>query len=153
MDALFIFGAKYLFLVIAAIAGVYFLKLPRTQQKKMLLFAVVTLPLMFLALRAAGFLYYDARPFVVGNFTPLIPHAPDNGFPSDHTMLCAAIATIVFPFNKKISAALWLLTVFVGISRVYTGVHHFVDVLGSMLIAILVGALVYYALKHFKKLA
>ena len=48
-----------------------------------------------------GHLYYNPRPFVVGNFTPLISHSVDNGFPSDHVLLASAIASILYFFSKK----------------------------------------------------
>ena len=139
MNLFFIFGAQYLYLIIALIAGVFFFKQPRNVQKHMALFAVIALPAIYITAKIGNMFYNDPRPFVVGNFVPLIPHAPDNGFPSDHTLISSAIAAIVFPFNKKLSLFLWTLALLVGLSRVFVGVHHLVDILGSMVIAGLVG--------------
>lgn len=143
IDALAILGAKYLYIAVVLAAGVYFFTLPRDKQKELALYALISLPLMFIVLKVAGRLYYNARPFVVGHFTPLLPHAPDNGFPSDHTMLSAAFATVVFTYNKKLGAVLWLLTLLVGLSRVYVGIHHYLDIAASMIIAIVIAVLVY----------
>ncbi len=85
---------------------------------------------------AGGSLYYDPRPFVVGHFTPLIPHVPDNGFPSDHALLISAIAMIGMVWNRKLGSALWVLAVLVAAARVYVGVHHTIDVAGSCIISI-----------------
>ena len=55
------------------------------------------------------------------HFEPLIPHEPDNGFPSDHTLLGGAIASLLLPFEKRLSAGAWILTVVFGLCRVYAG--------------------------------
>ena len=93
--SLVFFGAKYLIFIIALIAVVYFFSQPRAKQKEMAIFSVVTLPLIYLASLIAGWLYYNPRPFVVGHFTPLVPHKDSNGFPSDHTLASAAMAVVI----------------------------------------------------------
>jgi undecaprenyl-diphosphatase len=135
MDSIFIFGAKYLILLAPIIGGWYFLDQPRTIQKKMILLGISAGVFTGIAALTAGHLYVDPRPFVVGNFVPLIPHDLDNGFPSDHTLLLALASAVVYPFSRKISGVLWFIAVLVAISRVYVGVHHPIDVIGSMLIA------------------
>ena len=143
LDTLSIIGAKYLFILIAGIAFVYFLKQPRSQQKRIVMFAALTLPVIFIVSKIGALLYNDPRPFVAGHFIPLIRHEPDNGFPSDHVLLCASIAAIIYPSRKSLSLILWALTLLVGISRVHTGLHHSVDVIGSITLAIVVAAIVY----------
>ncbi len=144
--ALAIFGAKYLLVIIVGIALIYFLRQPRPTQRKMLTLAAVACPLILLIARLIAIFYYDPRPFVVGHFAPLIPHDPDNGFPSDHALLGAAISSWAFPFSKKLSAAAWILTLLVGFSRVYVGVHHPIDIAGSIIISILTTSAVYRGL-------
>ena len=138
-----IFGAKYLFLASIAIAGIYFLKVDKHIQKKIILCATITLPLILLVGMIANHIYQNPRPFVVDHFIPLIPHDPDNGFPSDHTLLVAAIAAIGTIFHRRLGALLWSIAILVAVSRVYVGVHHPIDVIGSIVIAILVTCLVY----------
>lgn len=134
MNILIIFIAKYLLFVSAAIAVLYFLKQSRPRQKEMLIFAVVLLPVSYIIAKIFGHFFYDPRPFVAGNFTPLFPHMADNGFPSDHTLLGAAIAFAVFRFNKKLGLLLLGLAVLVGVARVLAGVHHLADIAGSIII-------------------
>lgn len=153
LNALAIFGAQYLYIVLLAIALVWYLIQPRTAQIEMIAWGIVALPVMYLLLVIAGMVYFDPRPFVSDGITPLIVHDPDNGFPSDHTLLCSATASIVFCYNKKLSGTLWLLTALVGASRVYTGIHHMVDIITSMLIAIVITALVWkFVLPVIKRL-
>jgi undecaprenyl-diphosphatase len=143
LDTLSIFGAKYLFIVIAGIALVYFLKQPRSRQRRIVIFAALTLPLTYIVSKIGALLYNDPRPFVAGHFIPVIPHEPDNGFPSDHVLLCAGIAAVIYPSSKSLSLILWALTLLVSMSRVHTGLHHPVDIIGSIIMAIVVAAIVY----------
>lgn len=140
MNILIVFAAKYLIYISVAIALVWFFCEPREKKKEILLFAAVLLPVSYAVAKVAGHFFFDPRPFVAGNFTPLIPHVPDNGFPSDHALAGAAIAFAIFRFNKKIGAFLLLLAVLVGAARVAAGVHHAVDIAASVAIAFLVFA-------------
>ena len=144
MDTLIIFIAKYLVFVSAAIAVFYFLKQPRQKQKEILIFAVVLLPLSYIVAKIVSHFYFDPRPFVVGHFTPLLPHAADNGFPSDHTLFGAAVAFAVFHFNKKLGVLLLFFSILIGFFRVLAGVHHISDILGSIIIVGLVYQLATY---------
>ncbi len=137
MDSFFIFAAKYLFLLPVAIIGIYFLLQPRASWKRMALFAIPAALLTYLFGLLGGHLYFDPRPFVVGHFTPLVPHAPDNGFPSDHTLLVSAIAMIGTFWGRRLGAVLWAVAIIVAIARVYVGVHHPIDVIGSIVFAII----------------
>jgi len=147
LDTLSILGAKYLFVVIAGIALVYFLKQPRDEQKRIVIFAVLALPLTYIVSKIGALLYFDPRPFVVGHFVPLIAHEPDNGFPSDHVLLCASIAALVFPSSKYVGLVLLLLTLLVGASRVHTGIHHTIDIIGSLVMALAIAGLVYLMIR------
>ncbi len=145
MDAFEIFSAKYLFLLPLVILGAYFLTRKWPAQKRMTLFAIPAGILTFSIGYLVRLFYYDPRPFVVGHFTPLIQHAADNGFPSDHTLLVAALAMVGTYWNKWLGVVLWVIVVLVGSARVYTGVHHAIDILASILIAI-VSVIVWYAI-------
>ena len=148
---IFIFGAKHLYLLAGVIAFVWFWKLPKEKKKEAIIFGVIALPVIYIVSKIGAWLYFDPRPFVVGHFTPLIAHAPDNGFPSDHVLLVSAIASLVFPFNKKVSVGIWVIAALVGISRVYVGIHHPVDVVGSAVISIVVSTLAYFVFIRFIK--
>jgi len=151
IDNFFIFSAEYLYIVIGFIAFIYFLKQPRAAKKQIIILAVLALPAVYAVARIIGLLYYNPTPFEVGGFAPLIPHAPDNGFPSDHTLLGAAIASVMYPFSKKVSSIMWAITLLVGVARVYVGVHHLVDIAGSIAIAILVTLLIYTLIRRWNR--
>ena len=142
MNYLIIFGAKYLIYVLILFAAVYIFVQDGQKRRNMAIFALAVLPLSYIVAKISSLLYYDQRPFVIGNFIPLIPHISDNGFPSDHTLLASAVASVILFFNKKIGIGLFALALIVGISRVLAGVHHAVDVLASCVIAVVVSYLV-----------
>ncbi len=143
MNILIIIGAKYLIFFLLLVALGHFLSLSRQKKKRMVIFSLVALPLIYLAAKVAGHFYFDPRPFVVGHFQPLLPHEPDNGFPSDHALLASAVSMIIFFSDKKLGLSLWVLAALVGLSRVLAGVHHPVDILGSMVISVLLASLAY----------
>lgn len=146
MDPLVIFIAQYFYLFVLAFAALFFFLQPRHIQKSMVICGVIVAPLAFVISRIASRLYYDPRPFVVGHFVPLFAHAADNGFPSDHVLLTGAIAMIIFFYNKKWSVPFWALAVLIGWARVASGVHHTVDIAGSIVIVLVSGAVYYFAL-------
>ncbi len=143
MHIIFIFGAKYLIFIVAIIFVLFFLFQERGVRTRLLLFSIAALPAIYIVAKIVALVFYDPRPFVVGHFEPLVAHAPDNGFPSDHALLGGALASVLYPFNKYTSMVLWVLTLMVGVSRVYVGVHHIVDIAGSVVIAIIVSWAIY----------
>ncbi len=148
---IFIFGAEYLYLIVGAVFFVWFLRQSRPKQKEIIILTGMSLFLVFISSTIADHLFYNPRPFVVGHFTPLIPHKPDNGFPSDHVSLLSTIASVVFIFNRRLSVLFWVLALFVGVSRVYVGVHHPIDIIGSIIIATTMVILSRFVMTRFKK--
>lgn len=148
LDSLFIFGAKYLFILSFVIAGIYFLKLPWESKKKIAVFGVISIILIYGIAFIAGHLYDNPRPFVADHFTPLIPHDPDNGFPSDHVLMVSAIAAVVYFSNRKIGLILLGIGILVAISRVYVGVHHPIDVIASVVFSFVGASMAYISLRY-----
>ena len=146
MTTFWILVAKYFVALPLLIGAGLLLSLPRARQKALLVFGVLAGVLALVFARIGGYLYYDPRPFVVGHFTPLVAHAVDNGFPSDHVLLASAVAAVCMYFNRKLGLLLWGIVALIAFARVYVGVHHTVDVLGSMLFSLIAAAVVYRVL-------
>jgi membrane-associated phospholipid phosphatase len=69
------------------------------------------------------------------------------GFVSGHSAVAAALATVAafyLPFRAKV--AVWTLAVFVGIARMYVGVHLPLDVAGGLAMGWAIGSLVHFVL-------
>ena len=147
LNALAIFGARDLIFVMAVVVMASFFVLPKQKQKQMILFAAFLFPVAYLAAKLGSLLFFNARPFAVGGFDPLLPHDADNGFPSDHSLLAAAFVAVALPYKKWGGMILAILAFFVGISRVYVGVHHPIDILASFLIVAVVAPLVFKAIR------
>lgn len=153
LNSIAVFIAEYLYLLVLIIALMFFILQPRAIKKSMILCGIIVAPLAFIISRISSIFYYDPRPFVIGHFTPLIAHAADNGFPSDHTLLAGTIAMIVWFYDKKWSIAIWILALLIGAARVYAGIHHVADIAGSILIAIIAGLIYYFAVRRRERKA
>ena len=141
--------AKYLIFLCGAVTAVLWLTLPNTAKLKFALeFAGASLLSILLSQTIAHF-YFDARPFIVQHKTPLIPHVPDNGFPSDHALLSGALAALVTPFNLPLGIVLWLLALLIGAGRVLALVHHPIDIFGSFAIAVFSAFVVWHLRRWF----
>jgi undecaprenyl-diphosphatase len=137
MDLLIIFGAKYLVIIPALVVLTVLYMLPAHDRVRFTMLALLSLPLAYVLAKVAGHIYFNPRPFVVGNFTPLVQHGVDNGFPSDHTLLASSLAALMTVIRPRIGAILWVIAIVVGISRVLAGVHHTLDIVGAMVIAVI----------------
>lgn len=142
MDTVIIFSARYLYVLELAIAAIYFLLQPTGRRRSIMLLSAIVLPSAYLLGKAASRFYVDPRPFVLGHFTPLIAHAADNGFPSDHMLLASAVAVILFTYHKKAGTVAWAIAFAVGAARVLAGIHHWIDIAGSVAIVLAVMGIV-----------
>ncbi len=144
MNALIVLTAKYLYLIVALVALVYWLSLPRPLKLKLALYGSITAVSAFILAKIGSAIYFDPRPFVSQHILPLYPHAADNGFPSDHTLLAAAIAVAVYSISRKLGVTLFLLALVVGISRVLAHIHSPIDIIGSIGFAVLGGVIAHF---------
>ena len=143
MDTLIIFGAQYLYLIAIAIFAIYFFRLPKERRNRIFVFSLFDLPATYITAMIAGYFYNNPRPFVSEHITPLVSHAADNGFPSDHTLLVAALASILYCYNRTLGFVVFGIALLIGFSRALAGIHHWIDIAGSFAISIGVTAIVY----------
>lgn len=144
MDSIIIFCAKYLYLAVILIAGVYWLTLSKKLKIQLAIFGFVAGLIALALTKIGGSLFYDPRPFVSSNIIPLYAHSADNGFPSDHTVLTAFVAVTIFFASKKLGLVLLLLAIIIGTSRVMAHVHKPIDIIGSLVFAGIGGLTAYY---------
>ena len=128
--------AQYAVFLSVVIAVVVWLRLPRRQKWEFAVMGVIGGVIALALLKLGGALYYDQRPFVTEHIAPLIPHAPDNGFPSDHTLLAMFLAMCVLFYSRRWGIVLVALTIVIGAARVAAHVHHPIDILGAMAFAV-----------------
>lgn len=87
--------------------------------------------------------YVEQRPFVEHTVHTLIPHAADASFPSDHTTGALAISIAILFRNKKLGWPLVIFGLLTGFSRIWVGHHYPIDVLGSIIVSLIVGFLLF----------
>jgi undecaprenyl-diphosphatase len=81
------------------------------------------------------------RPFVALGIEPLLPHAADSSFPSDHTLVGVALVGALAWRVPRLG--LWLLAwaLLVGLARVTAALHYPSDILGSAVLALVLDTL------------
>ena len=144
MDILITLSARYLYIIIGFIAICYWLILPRRLKGQVLVFGLIAAIVTYTLVKIGGAVFYDPRPFVSAHTSPLIPHAVNNGFPSDHTALAAAIAVAIYPISRKFGLGLIALALIVGVSRILAHIHSPIDIIGSFVFAAIGGVVGYY---------
>ena len=135
MTELIIFGAKYLVapvIVSAAIALSYH----KEHRKRLTWTLAIALPFGYALARVAGIFFSHNQPFVVEGFEPLIPHAVDNSFPSDHVLIGGIFSSLALLADRRVGLVLWALTLLVGLARMLAGLHYAVDVLSAAVLAL-----------------
>lgn len=112
--------------------------------KRPLLEAFIATLLALAASWLIGALWHTPRPFMVPVGQTFLEHAPTAAFPSNHAtiMLTMAFSLMLHGGTRRIGRYLLLLALPVAWSRVFLGVHFPQDMLGALLLATGVAALV-----------
>lgn len=144
-----IFAAKYLVFIEAALAvillGFVLYRRPYPAIVRWSVATVIMLILAYAFAKIGAHLYNDPRPFSQDHVKPLISHAADNGFPSDHALLAAAIVAAVLLISPPWAIPFAVLAFLVDWARVGAGIHHVADVIGSS-VFVAIAALIGWAL-------
>lgn len=131
LDQSMIFAAAPL--IYLALLFVFFLGLKgEIREKKAFLLIILALPIAVLLIKTIHLFFFEPRPFVTFNFAPIVMEAANNAsFPSRHTTFAAVLAFAFTYFKSKWSPLLLLLMLWIGLSRVYVGVHYPLDIIGG----------------------
>ncbi|WP_018130377.1 undecaprenyl-diphosphatase [Effusibacillus pohliae] len=112
------------------------------QRERNVLYAAITAALALLINQLIGAVYFHPRPFMLHAVHQLVPHAPDNSFPSDHATGAFALAVAVYLRNRKWGYGMLGLAVAIAFSRVFVGVHYPADVIGGAVVGLVSSLLV-----------
>jgi undecaprenyl-diphosphatase len=143
----------YFFIVSLAILAVYWLRVGRREKVNIVWQLLIGGLWALLLSTIASHVYYDTRPFVTEHVVPIIAHAADNGFPSDHTLLTAFIGFTIYLHSRAVGGVLLLVALLVGIARVAAHIHHPIDIVGSFVIAAISVALVQLLARRWNALS
>ncbi|WP_338448081.1 undecaprenyl-diphosphatase [Niallia oryzisoli] len=149
LNPVMIFIAEYLTLFLAATVMLFWVS--RGNRNRIMIFcAVITFILSEITAKIASFIHSNKQPFAeLPDVNQLIEKAVDNSFPSDHTILFFSFCVTFSLFNKKIGF-LWLIPAcFVGLSRIWVGVHYPSDVVTGAFISIITALVVFLIMPKF----
>jgi undecaprenyl-diphosphatase len=134
--------AQYLLYVLVGIAGLVWLTIDSRRKALLTAEAVLGLVLVGIGLLIAGHLHADPRPFVHDPASkPLFAHAPDNGFPSDHSTAAGLLSVLVFRYKRALGLIVAAGALLIAWARVAAHVHHAQDVVAGLVIGVGLGAL------------
>ena len=138
-----VFLAQYLNWVVALALIVYLLA---TRQSKLWLKLLGSCAMAMLMAYLLGHLYYHPRPFVVGLGQALVPSRDTSSFPSRHLTFYWGLVLPLCGFvrTRRLGVYLVVLGLAEAWARVYVGVHYPLDMVGSMLVALVASSVVWY---------
>ena len=85
---------------------------------------------------------HETRPmYALSDVTPLLPHANDSSFPSDHMLFCFGAAFGFYPLSKKLGFSLMGFGLLVGVAKIYAAQHYPLDILLTILAAFVIALL------------
>ena len=128
-----VFAANYL---IAASVAVFALNWNSRQWLRALGAAILGLVVAVGIAAVLGVIAYEPRPFVAQHFTPLIAHAADSSFPSDHLSALGAITAAGWLSRRSAGVFAAGVSALVGGARVAAGVHYPIDVVAGFLLGV-----------------
>lgn len=134
MNTLAVIIASYFIAIPLSVTLYILFTMPRSERFRFAALLIVGGVLSLLIAKLGNIFIHDPRPFMVGHFEPLIISSRDNGFPSDHTLLASFLGFAVLGRSKIMGAILLVVALAIGLARMYAGVHHSWDVLGSFII-------------------
>ncbi len=153
INLFFSFCAQYLiFIFLILVIVIWFYKEPlsaRIDNKRLFMLSVLSSAVSWLIIdKILGAIYYEKRPFILLHHMNLLFHyTANNSFPSDHSAVSMALASMIFIYNKKLGWGFIFLSVLIGFSRVFSGVHYPDDIIVGFLSGIL-STYIIYLLRH-----
>lgn len=116
----------------------WFSKSQSQQENRKIVLYALTIVILTLGLdKIIEMAYFRPRPFVNHSVTLLLEKSNlDPSFPSNHAAGSFALAFALFWKRRKMGTVLILLACLMAISRIFIGVHYFLDVLAGACIGL-----------------
>ena len=108
--------------------------------------ACIGVVIAILSTKLIGSIWYEPRPFVTHHFVPLVAHAANASFPSDHLAVLGALTIAAWCGWKRLGIIMGGIAILVAFARVYAGIHYVHDVVGGAVLGALCSSVVWYLL-------
>jgi undecaprenyl-diphosphatase len=120
--------------------------------KRKTLIAGVTISVTYLLSMLMKRFFNKPRPFLqqAVHLLPPVPSRKDSSFPSKHTALAFAVSAFVIIYHRTWGLGLWLLSLLVGISRIWMGQHYPSDIVGSAILGNITAFVVMFTEKYWR---
>jgi undecaprenyl-diphosphatase len=142
LDAVAIFCARFLPYLMSLFLVVFFV-----WKKEWLFFIIVLLSGIFarFIINETIYLFYKSkRPAQFEGVKALIPIPKYPSFPSGHASFFFGLSFALFFYNIIIAIIFVILSIIMGISRVFCGVHWFKDILAGMFVGLVSSLFISY---------
>lgn len=132
-DLLMIFGAEYLIYLMLILSFILAV-MGKIPERKALLLFLISFPVLVLVIKFIHLFLYEPRPYFTNDILPLITHKDDASFPSRHASIISAITFAYWYYKSRWTPLFLLFLIWVGIARIYVGVHYPLDILGGFVV-------------------
>ncbi|MFC1630157.1 phosphatase PAP2 family protein [Patescibacteria group bacterium] len=149
LDALGIFFAQYFGYVLTILLLLFLVKSFKKYWKMVLQALLAGILARFIIVEIIRYFIPKSRPFVENSINTLMSHLPEPSFPSGHAAFFFAISTIVYSCNKKAGIVFFIASIFIGIARIFTGVHWPSDILVGAAVGIISALLILLSFRKF----
>ena len=138
-----VFLAQYLNWVVGLALTAYLLA---TKQPKLWLKLLGSCAVALVLAYVIGKLYYHPRPFILGLGQTVVGQHDTSSFPSRHLTFYWALVLPLCGFvrTRRLGLGLVVLGLIEAWARIYVGVHYPLDMVGSLLVALVASSVVWY---------
>lgn len=148
-DFLMIFGAEFIIYLTFILIFLLAIK-GGINERKSLIVCLISIPVAVIIIKIIHLFYFYPRPYISFDILPLVGNQGEASFPSRHTSIMAVFAFVYSFYKSRWGIIFWFLTIWVGLSRVYVGVHYPLDILGGIAVGLL-SLLISLKIKNFLK--
>jgi len=148
LDSLAIFCARYL--IYLMVVFLFFIGVIQNSLRLFIYCLISGLFSVFVINKIIYFFYKEHRPAELRSSKVLIPVPGNPSFPSSHASFVFGFSFLLSFYNLKLGIIFLICSLFVGLARVFCGVHWFRDIVGGIFAGLLSGTIIYYLLIYLK---
>jgi undecaprenyl-diphosphatase len=151
LDSLFVFLANnFGYVAFAVLAYYLFTHDDRKKGTQEVLMIIAIAGIAWVAAHILKDVFHTLRPFVLlSDAKNLFPGETGGAFPSGHATFYSALAVMMYFYYRRIGFWLGAVAFIIGISRIISGVHWPVDILGGFVLGPAIAAIVYFLIKKY----